>query len=720
MGIKDKIPGLGGNEKEEKMYGPAGGEERQKRVPEEDKNESQDSSVPEEEPSIPEEHSGEESENEMVEKEKQKEMMRESDGSERNELKEESFSSNKETKQTPDTGRYHTDLISPTGIHPRRTYMRSGEDYVRTMFINGWPDEPRLGFLNKVLLGTYVPNDISVYIDPFDPEKIVHELEQEVAKAEARMGEASDSNRVVSRKKRQSYKETKGIFELIHDKNQELFDVGMYVTVRGEDKETLKENTNKMVRNLKTSPALTNPVTLSSRQMEGFQTVSPILEDKIGYRTEMMGGGIATMFPFTSKSIVERTGVDFGIHHGNNSPVIIDRWERDNGYNQFTVGKIGSGKSYSTKLNMLRSYINRDDLKIFMLDPVGGFDAINHILDGEKVMIGGKVGMNPMEIKETPDKVLERGEDIDPYNMKISNLMDFFEMYFNKRGVNLGEARGVLEKAIKETYSDFGINRQLATHSKESPTMADLVDKVQEIAENPSQYADTQNEKYINQIEDHATKILLDLVQFREGGEYENLAGKSDFDISGSDVMYFDLSQKEGSGDIGLMMHLLFGEIYQEAKLTNDKVMFIIDEAHYLMDDAGTLDFLETAVRHSRHLDLSINFITQTINEFFQQDQARAISEQCTIRLFHRVETELEEDTKSAMDLNDKQIQYIRSAHPGSEKRGYSEALLGVGQQGYIPIRVVSSQYEHQMLTLDDDDDEEEEEGVDDVVDISV
>lgn len=719
MGIKSIIPGLGGNDKndkKEKKFGPDDRDARNnKRKP------------PEEEDVTDEESRDERSRDKSQMREKSEDKMRETEG---NMIKEEESSTdkrdpekrqvaNKESKGLPDTGRYHTDLIAPTGIHPKRTYMRSGDDYVRTMFINGWPDEPRVGFMNPVILGTFVPNDISIYVDPFDPETIVNELETEVAKAETIAEESSGTNMTVNRQKMQSYQETKAIYELIHDKNQELFDVGMYVTVRGEDLEDLKDNTNKIVRNLKTSPALTNPVTLSSRQLEGFQTVAPTLDDKINYKTEMMGGALAAMFPFTSKAIVERGGVDFGIHHGNNSPVIIDRWARENGYNQFTVGKIGSGKSYSTKLNMLRSYINNDNLKIFMLDPVSGFGSINKILGGEKIMVGGKTGINPLEIKETPQHIIEEKEDIDPYNVKISNLMGFFEMFFNKRGVELGDARSVLEMAIKEVYADYGITREIETHSNQSPTMTDLVKKVNDIVNNPADYSETNETQHINSIQSHASKILLDLTQFKPNGEYENLSGTSDFDLSENDIMYFDLSQKEGSGDVGLMMHLLFGEIYQEAKLTDKDVMFIIDEAHYLMDDAGTLDFLETAVRHSRHLNLSINFITQTINEFFQKEAAKNISEQCTIKLFHRVETELEPETKSAMDLNEKQIQYIRKAHPGSKERGYSEALLGVGQYGYVPIRVVSSKYEHELLTYEDEE-EEQTTSDDAVVDIGV
>jgi len=64
------------------------------------------------------------------------------------------------------------------------------------------------------------------------------------------------------------------------------------------------------------------------------------------------------------------------------------------------------------------------------------------------------------------------------------------------------------------------------------------------------------------------------------------------------------------------MMQVLFNAVYERAKGTDKRVIFAIDEAHYLLNDSASLGYLETAVRHSRHYDLSLQFITQTSGEF--------------------------------------------------------------------------------------------------------
>jgi hypothetical protein len=150
------------------------------------------------------------------------------------------------------------------------------------------------------------------------------------------------------------------------------------------------------------------------------------------------------------------------------------------------------------------------------------------------------------------------------------------------------------------------------------------------------------------------------------------------------------------------MMTLLFSEVYQIAKETDKKVMFIIDEAHYLMKDAETLDFLTTAVRHSRHLDLSINFITQTIEEFFSHEKAQSIAQLCSVKLFQRTESDIPPDIADTLDLNQSEVNFIQTAQAGSQDLGYSEALLGVGSMGYVPIRVIASDLEENIINYED------------------
>lgn len=65
-------------------------------------------------------------------------------------------------------------------------------------------------------------------------------------------------------------------------------------------------------------------------------------------------------------------------------------------------------------------------------------------------------------------------------------------------------------------------------------------------------------------------------------------------------MIYLDLAQQEGRVDSNttLTMQLLISLVYERAKETDKEVVFYIDEARYLMQDAASLNLLETVFRH--------------------------------------------------------------------------------------------------------------------------
>jgi len=149
-------------------------------------------------------------------------------------------------------------------------------------------------------------------------------------------------------------------------------------------------------------------------------------------------------------------------------------------------------------------------------------------------------------------------------------------------------------------------------------------------------------------------------------------------------------------------MQVLFNSVYERVKQTDKRVVFVIDEAHYLLNDAASLEFLETAVRHSRHFDLSLEFVTQTGGEFALTPETRTIANLCSVTVLHRVNEEGEK-IANWFDLNDRQVNFVRSATAGEDEEGYSEALVGIDQEGWFPTRIRASEYEAAVIDGGDD-----------------
>lgn len=616
---------------------------------------------------------------------------------------EEESSDGNSTLDVPSTDQKHRDMIAPTTFIEEESYARSGDDYVEVLFVLDWPDEPQPMFLEEILYQTPINTDVSIHVSPREKNKAIDELERQLEKANAQAGSGVTATSQQARQRR--LQNTQRVYDALTQGDANLHEVSTYITVRADEPEDLRLAVEQMVRKLRTNSIA--PEVLRNKQREGMQSVSPVGRDVVDYKNPALSGAVGAMYPFSTTTVREPGGVDVGVHAINNSPVTIKRYDRNNGYNQITAGKIGSGKTFGTLLEILRNKAAYgEDLVIYMLDPLNGFKPILELLGGKEVLVGGRVSINPMRLTETPEEVFESIPDLDPYSEKKAQLMDFFEMYFDLQGRELGDSRDILGLAIEDTYSRKGISKDPETHSKESPTISLLIKVLRDMEENPEDYAEVENpneSELVNQIQDHASRLVLALGEFAEGGQYENLAQKSDLDLQSEDVVYFNLSQQEGTGGLGLMMHLLLSEVYEQAKQRKEKVMFCIDEAHYIMSDAKSLDFLEQAVRHSRHYDMGINFITQTLEEFFAHEQSEAIAQQCSMRRLHRIESGLTEEIMDTLNLNQSHVSFIQDAEPGSPETGYSEALFGVDEYGYVPIRIYPSDFELETISEAED-----------------
>jgi hypothetical protein len=280
--------------------------------------------------------------------------------------------------------------------------------------------------------------------------------------------------------------------------------------------------------------------------------------------------------------------------------------------------------------------------------------------------------------------------------------MTFFETFFTHIAGNpLGERKQTLRRTVQEAYEEQGITRDPSTHGNESPTIRTVIGVLEALLDTPGEFGYvTVGEQ--ESVQDDARSLLKDLrPSFREEGDLSNLARPTEFDLD-APVIYLDLHQEEtgGRSQTSLMMQVLFNIVYERAKQTDKRVVFVIDEAHYLMGDAPSLEFLETAVRHSRHYDLSLQFITQTGGEFALTPEARTIANLCSMRIIHRV-TEEASTLADWFDLSEREVNWIRTAKAGNAEDGYSEALLGIDEEGWFPLRIRASEYEAAVIESD-------------------
>ncbi|WP_217353084.1 VirB4 family type IV secretion system protein [Haloprofundus sp. MHR1] len=596
----------------------------------------------------------------------------------------------------------HQTIITPSDIERTPNAVRTGEQWARTLWIGEYPDAPADGLFETLYSSPETrTTDVSIHLTPRDTHRTLDSLENRLEDLEADYEYLEDKRRAGARGIQKDLEDYREMYDVLRNTSMKAFDTSMYLSVRGPTPEEIDSDA--VANTARRSPANLTPITPRWAQLDSLVAASPVgvdrLNESMQTKTPMLGGAVGAMFPFVAGAFAE-PGIEYGTYALNESPLILDRFNRETGYCTMVIGKLGAGKSFSTKLQLVRRAMYDPETILIMLDPLQGFAGVNAALGGERVTVGGTRGFNPLELKATPEHVLADVPDLDPWSEQISWVLAFFETFFTHVATHpLGDRKQTLRRAIQEAYERNGITRDPKTHSRESPTVRDVIAVLEDLLEDPTAfgYATTGEQR---SVADDAQSLLKDLrPSFHEGGDLANLAKPTEFDLD-SHVVYLDLHQEEGTRgrtETSLMMQVLFNAVYERAKGTEKRVVFAIDEAHYLMNDTTSLEFLETAVRHSRHYDLSLQFITQTGGEFALTPEARTIANLCSMTLIHRVQEEAE-TLADWFGLSEREVNWVQTAKAGNDEDGYSEALLNIDEEGWFPLRVRASPFEADVI----------------------
>ena len=592
----------------------------------------------------------------------------------------------------------HQTAMAPSQIEWETRAARVADQWTRTLSIVEYPDYPSDGYLSDLFTLTDVEFDLTVDLVPKNQQRARTEL-QEIA--DDLQVDADLERSVRSEYLQERAREAAATYKAV-ESGQRVFDQAMFITIRADTRKDLREAVHSVQSTLRDDPANLTPKTAICAQDLALQSAAPIGSNQCGMETIALGGAVGALFASAhTATILEAGGVEFGMHKDNRSPVVIDPFARENGYAMFTVGDTGSGKSFSAKQNFIRSIEQSENRIGIILEPLNNWAGVADALGARRVTVGGTLGLNPLELKPTPEHVQRAmGDDASPFNEKLDDAMSFLTNFFALRGVSLGDRRTTLEVGLVESYALRGITDDIATHHNESPTMRDVMDVFEKMVADPKRFV-VRTAEEAEKLRQDAMWLLDQLRPFEVDGRYANLGKETEFDIRDEKVIYLDLAQQEGRVNTSttLTMQLLISLVYERAKETEKEVVFVIDEARYIMQDAASLSFLETVFRHHRHHDLSIRLVTQTVDEFFEHPESEAILDQCAVKQFHRLDG-MDEHWAEEFGLNYAQMRFVQEAVPGNEDAGYSQALVGVDGE-WRGIEVSAMDLEKEVIDYD-------------------
>ena len=200
--------------------------------------------------------------------------------------------------------------------------------------------------------------------------------------------------------------------------------------------------------------------------MEGLESVYPFGTDKLEIHSRLNSSPLSSIFPFVSFDLSSDRGILYGINRHNNSLVLFDRFSLEN-YNSVIFAKSGSGKSYTTKLEILRTLMF--DTEVIVIDPEQEYKYLAEAVDGRyfNISLSSKHHINPFGLPPV-------GEDESPSDVLRSNIITLVGLFRLMLGGLSPEEDSIMDKAITETYAARDITPDVDFSNTPPPTLSDL------------------------------------------------------------------------------------------------------------------------------------------------------------------------------------------------------------------------------------------------------
>src|SRR3989338_6226345 len=242
-------------------------------------------------------------------------------------------------------------VIAPAGMEISGNYLKIGDYYAKTFFVFTYPRYISSGWFSPIINMAEMM-DISIFVHPMDTALSLKQLRKKVTQIEAELNERAEKGLVRDPILDTAYKDIENLRDSLQQAREKLFQVGIYITLYGESLEAVNKLANKVESMLEARLVYIKPTLF--RQLEGINSVLPLAKDELQINTPLNSGPASSLFPFVSPDLTSEKGILYGVNMHNNGLIIFDRFSLENA-NSVVFAKSGSGKSYATKLEVLRS-----------------------------------------------------------------------------------------------------------------------------------------------------------------------------------------------------------------------------------------------------------------------------------------------------------------------------------------------------------------------------
>lgn len=550
-------------------------------------------------------------------------------------------------------------VIAPAGVQVLPSHLKIGDRLAKSFFFFSYPRYLSTGWAEQLI---NLPNlfDVSIFVNPVDTGTALKNLRKKAAQLESQIMENQDKGLVRDPMLETALRDVETLRDTLQQSEEKLFNLGVYLTVYATKEEELARLEGKIVSLTESKLIYVRPALFE--QLEGFLSTLPLGDDKLQVYNPMNSQPISSLFPFVSEDLSSNEGILCGVNLHNNSLVIFNRFSLENA-NQVVFAKSGSGKSYATKLEIMRSLMIGVE-NVIVIDPENEYHKLAEALGGSvfNISLSSHEHINPFDIPMVPKD--ESASDV--LRSHIVNLASLVKLMLGKI---TPEEDGILDRAITETYASREIVADQDFSSAEPPLLEDL-------------------ETVLRNLEG-GKSMAERLYKFTKGSFSGFLNQRTNIDVNNRLIVFSIRDLEEELRPIA--MFVILNYIWNLIRVELKKRILIIDEAWWMMKNEDSATFLFGLVKRARKYYLGVSTITQDVEDFLRSPYGRPIITNSSLQLLLKQAPATIDIVAKAFDLTDVEKNFLLGAEVGT-------GLFFAGKK-HVAIQIVSSYFEDQIIT---------------------
>ena len=538
------------------------------------------------------------------------------------------------------------DTLSYSGLEEDIDYLCIDGVYIRTLYISGYPFVAGSGWLDNLIHFNH-DIDISYHLHEVNALHALPKLHRKITELESTRRAMMKAGKIVGSEITDPLESAIELRDKIQRGQEKLFQMSIYVAVRAESLEELNKTTKLLEASL--SARLFYSKVARYEQLEALQSILPRGEDHLRQKRNLDSSSAALTFPFMSSELVQESGILYGVNKSNNSLVILDRFSLHNA-NSIVFAQSGSGKSYTTKVEILRQLMQ--GTKVLVIDPEREYKRLSQTVGGTyiKLSAASKEKINPFDLATT----FHTKADLAEHVQDLTAVIDLMAEGLDKR------EKAAVDKAILKVYKK----------AKQQPLLEDLYAELHSLGQ---------------------LQLCERLEKFITGSSAEIFNARTNIKLDNR-LVIFDI--KDMPANLRPIMMLIISNFIQnQVKAKPEKRMLVIDEGWLLLQHEQSARFIAGLVRRARKYYLGVSFISQQADDFLKSDYGRAIASQSALRILMRQDTTTIKTVVSEFNLSEYEQQFLLTCERG-------DALI-IADQNHVAVKVVASDEEHPLITTD-------------------